>query len=236
MLTNFHLATIHSEALRLQVLTHRSYGHENPDDPDNEKLEFLGDAVLGLVVAHYLYKRYPHLREAELTRLRSLLVDETQLARFARSLGLGSLVRLGRGAEKNGARHSSSVLSDTLEAWIGGLFWEQGLPPAYSFIQTLVETVLADPQSLASLGIQADGSPQGDIKGQLQHWALREMGELPKYQLVQEEGPDHKKVFTYEVIIGDRRWGQGQGHSKQEATKMAAQQALLNLQRAGQLA
>ena len=235
MLTNFHLAAIQSEALRLQVLTHRSYSNENPDAPDNERLEFLGDAVLGLVVAHYLYKRYPHLSESELTRLRSLLVDESQLARFAQSLGLGSLLRLGRGAEKNGARHSPALLSDALEAWIGALFWEQGLTPVYSLIQTLVESVLDSPHSLATLGIQADGSPQGDVKGQLQHWALRATGQLPKYQLVQEEGPDHKKVFTYEVAIGDRRWGQGQGHSKQEATKMAAQQALLNLQRGGQL-
>jgi ribonuclease-3 len=192
-------------------------------------LEFLGDAALGFVVADLLYRRFPQSSEAELTRLRSQLVEQSQLARWGEALGLGAQLYLGKGAENNGARQSPNVLSDALEAWIGALFWEQGLDGAYGFVERLVNSVLDDPQALARLEITAEGKPQLDVKGRLQRWALAETGELPEYRLAGTTGPDHAKAFTYKVWVGGKRLGWGTGARKQDATKAAAQAALERL-------
>ncbi|MFN5515056.1 MAG: ribonuclease III [Cyanobacteriota bacterium] len=220
------LPPLRSESLRDLALTHRSRSAESNAGVNNERLEFLGDAVLGFTVADLLYRRFPQSSEAELTRLRSQLVEQSQLARWAEALALGARLRLGKGAENNGARRSPSVLSDALEAWIGALFWEQGLESAYAFIERLVNSVLDNPQALAQLEVTAEGKPQLDVKGRLQRWALAQTGELPEYRLASMTGPDHAKAFTYEVWVGGRRLGWGTGSRKQEATKAAAQAAL----------
>jgi len=231
MITKFSLPALRSQNLGRLALSHRSQSAESGDGATNERLEFLGDAVLGFVVADLLYRRFSQYSEGELTRLRSQLVEQSQLARWAETLGLGARLRLGKGAENNGARQSPSVLSDALEAWIGALFWEQGMDSAYAFIEGLVNTVLDDPQALARLEMTASGKPQLDAKGRLQQWALAQTGALPEYRLAEAKGPDHAKAFTYEVWVGGQRRGWGTGPRKQEATKAAAQMALERLER-----
>ena len=212
-----------------QALTHRSYLNENSgDEEDNESLEFLGDAVLGFLVGELLYRRYKEehdLKPKELTRLRSLLVDEKQLAKFAAQLGIGEKMRLGKGAEKDGGRENPALLSDTFEAIIGAYFLDSGITPLRAFIKKLFIPVADDiifPDS-------DDNLPPNDLvdtKGKFQQWALAEFGENPKYESNNGEGPDHAKIFTAEVRVRGKLYGVGKGNRKQEAEKRAAEKAL----------
>ncbi|MGD1700051.1 ribonuclease III [Dapis sp. BLCC M229] len=215
--------------LLTQALTHRSYLNENSgDEEDNESLEFLGDAVLGFLVGELLYRRYKEehdLKPKELTRLRSLLVDEKQLAKFALQLGIGEKMRLGKGAEKDGGRQNPALLSDTFEAIIGGYFLDSGITPLRAFIKKLFRPVADDiifPDS-------EENSPPNDLvdtKGKFQQWALAKFRENPKYESNDGEGPDHAKVFTAEVRVRGKLYGVGKGNRKQEAEKRAAEKAL----------
>jgi ribonuclease-3 len=231
------LPPIHDPSLRKQALTHRSYAYEHPTEGlDNERLEFLGDAVLGFVVGDLLYRTYPHLSEAELTRLRAALVDETQLANFARQLGVGAQMRLGNGAEKDGGRTKPSLLSDTFEAMIGAFFLEAGIEQVQAFIHPLFLPVAAQKiaqsqHQLALSGCQPDRAiALVDPKNQLQQWSLDRFGEHPRYFIIHESGPDHAKEFTAEVRIKGNVYGIGRDRRKQEAEKRAAEQALAQLQ------
>ena len=214
------LPTFKSENLWLQALTHRSYANENPGNEHNERLEFLGDAILQFVVGDFLYRRYPHFAEAELTRLRSQLVDEKQLAKFAQILKIGEFIRLGNGAKKSGEQQNPSLLSDTLEAIIGAYFLDAGLEPVREFIHTLLLGVVEE--------FQTTNFPKIDDKSRLQQWALAEFGPegLPEYFLIEETGPDPAWEFTFGVRIQGKVYGQGKGVRKQEATKAAAIAAL----------
>ncbi|NEQ38610.1 MAG: ribonuclease III [Okeania sp. SIO3I5] len=211
-----------------QALTHRSYLNENSGEEDNESLEFLGDAVLGFLVGELLYKRYKEDRNfqpKELTRLRSLLVYEKQLAKFAVQLGIGEKMRLGKGAEKDGGRQNPALLSDTFEAIIGAYFLDSTLTKLRPFIKRLFQPVADDiifPDS-------EDNSPPNDLvdtKGKFQQWALEKFRENPKYESNDGEGPDHAKIFTAEVRVRGKLYGVGKGHRKQEAEKRAAEKAL----------
>ncbi len=210
------------ESLLQQALVHRSYLNENSllHLVSNERLEFLGDAVLGFVVASELYSRFPDFSEGELTKLRSALVRGETLTRIALSLQLGDYLYLGRGEEESGGRSRSRNLSCTLEAVIGAVFLDQGLDVARGFILKL-------------LGSELDGVVEDkfaiDYKSKLQQVIQSEHKITPVYRTIEEMGPDHAKVFTVEVLAGDSVLGRGCGRSKRAAETDAARHALQGL-------
>lgn len=212
-------------ALLEQALVHRSFLNENPDFPlpSNERLEFLGDTVLNLIVAERLYHEFPHLSEGELTKRRASLVCQETLSHLALSLELGSYLYLGRGEEISGGREKQTNLANALEAIIGAIFLDQGLAQAKEFISNLITPQL--------LRIKEQGVTL-NYKTLLQEYAQAEYHQTPVYHLVKTTGPDHSKNFTVEVTIGDKRLGEGLGKSKQAAEMEAARSAWekLNLQ------
>ena len=221
------LPPIRDKKLLQQALTHRSYVNEHPEQgEDNERLEFLGDAVLGFLVGELLYRRYPQMSEAQLTRLRSKLVDEPQLTKFSKELGLGKLMRLGKGAQRDGGRESPSLLSDTFEAIIAAYFLESGIEAVRDYLQPLFLSVV---DSILTSQSDADSKNLVDSKNRFQQWALANQGENPQYAIVEESGPDHAKEFTAEVRVKSIVYGVGKGRRKQEAQKSAAESALKQL-------
>ena len=197
------------------ALVHRSYAFENALSETNERLEFLGDAVLGVVVTDVAYRAFPSMSEGDLAKLRSSTVNMHALAEMARELGLGDLVLLGRGEEMSGGREKSSILADTLEAVLGAVYLDRGPDTAFDLIERLFF-----PRMVAY--VSGDGGR--DFKTTLQEMAAQEKGMLPDYR-VSERGPDHQKEFTATVFLEGEPWGQGQGRSKKEAEQQAAQQA-----------
>ncbi|HIK33592.1 MAG TPA: ribonuclease III [Oscillatoriales cyanobacterium M4454_W2019_049] len=216
-----------------QALTHRSYVNENPNEKDNERLEFLGDAVLGFWVGKLLYDRYPEMSEAQLTRLRSALVNEKQLAELAENLSIGQLIRLGRGAQRDGGRENPALLSDTFEAIIGAYFLDAGIDAVrdyiYPLFSSLAEKIVRSPSD------RAQTPNLVDCKNRFQQWALANHQQNPQYRIVKESGLDHAKEFTAEVLVNGEVYGTGTGHRKQIAEKRAAEDALLTLKKKGQM-
>lgn len=198
-----------------RALTHRSYAYENGGLPTNERLEFLGDSVLGLVVTDALFHRHPDLPEGQLAKLRAAVVNMRALADVARGLDLGRSLRLGRGEEGTGGRDKSSILADTLEAVIGAAYVDRGLDEASALIHRLFDPLIAHSASLGA-GL--------DWKTSLQELTAAELLGVPEY-VVEESGPDHQKVFRAAVYVGSAVWGNGQGHSKKEAEQQAAEAA-----------
>ncbi len=209
----------HNQILLLQALTHRSYLNENPDVPhsDNERLEFLGDALLDFVTAEYLYDHFPSLHEGELTSLRAALVRSSTLAHFARQIDLGKHLLLGRGEAAGGGRNRRSLLCAAFEALVGAVLLDQGLAEAQTFILRFVEPTLEH--------ITANELNK-DAKSELQELSQGRWQLTPAYRTVSENGPDHAKEFTVEVMIGDEVFGRGIGRNKQMAAQRAARQAL----------
>lgn len=211
-----------NESLLQQALVHRSYLNENPalHLVSNERLEFLGDAVLGFVVADELYSRSSEFSEGDLTKLRSVLVRGETLSRIASSLQLGDYLYLGRGEEDSGGRSRSRNLSSGLEAVIGAVFLDQGFDVARGFILRL-------------LGSEFDSVVEDkitdDYKSRLQQIIQSERKITPVYRTIEEVGPDHDKIFTVEVLAGDTILGRGSGKSKRAAEMDAARQALQGL-------
>lgn len=210
----------------VRALTHRSFAYENGGLPTNERLEFLGDAVLGLVVTDALYRRHPDLPEGQLAKLRAAVVNMRALAEVARGLGLGSYVRLGRGEETSGGRDKSSILADTLEALIGAAYLEHGVEPARALVHRLVDPLL---ESSAALGAGLDW------KTSLQELTASLGLGVPEYQ-VAEEGPDHAKIFHAEAVVQGQSRGAGTGRSKKEAEQRAASTAFTGLKAAADAA
>lgn len=204
-----------SPALLERALTHRSFAYEHGGLPTNERLEFLGDAVLGLVVTDALFREYPDLPEGQLAKLRAAVVNMRALARVARGLHLGDFIRLGRGEEGTGGRDKSSILADTLEAVIGAVYIERGLNEASGLVHRLFDPVIADSARLGA-GL--------DWKTSLQELTAAGVLGVPEYQ-VEESGPDHQKSFRALVRVGGRVYGSGEGHSKKEAEQQAAEAA-----------
>ncbi len=218
---------INNKKLLKQALTHRSYLNEHPEqEGDNERLEFLGDAVLGFTIAELLYQNYPEMSEAHLTRLRSKLVDETQLTNFARELGLGKMILLGKGAEKDNGRESPSLLSDTFEAILGAYFLESGIEAVQNYIKPLFMPVA---EKILTSVPEDRAQNLVDLKNRFQQWALAEIGKNPVYEIIAESGPDHAKEFTAQVKVNNKVYGIGKGRRKQEAQKQAAESALKSL-------
>jgi len=204
-----------------RALTHRSYLNEHPEAlEDNERLEFLGDAVLDFLVGAWLYNRFPELPEGNLTRLRSALVRTEQLAEFAEDVDLGRAILLGRGEEEAGGRERIALLCGTFEAIIGALYLDAGITAVKAFVSPMLETaaeiILAD---------QRDKDP----KSLLQEWAQAHGLGTPVYRTVSATGPDHAKEFKVEVYIQNENYGSGAGNSKQAAAKLAAQEALASI-------
>ena len=220
------LPNINDKNLWLHAFTHRSYVNENPEaGENNERLEFLGDAVLGFLIGELLYERYPEMSEAELTRLRSVLVDQKQLAKFAIQLGIGNLMRLGKGAIKEGGSQNPSLLSDTFEAYIGAYFLDSGIEAVRKFVQQLFIPVA---NSIIVPHSDADPKNLVDPKNRFQQWALAKFVQNPEYFIIGESGPDHAKEFTAEVRVNGELFGVGKGRRKQDAQKNAAEDALKN--------
>jgi ribonuclease-3 len=215
------------------ALTHPSFANEHPEDPagDNERLEFLGDSVLGMIVARTLYQRFPEISEGRLTEWRSQLVCGPTLSRVARTLSLGDWLRLGRGEEQTGGRGREGNLERVYEAMVGSLYLDQGLDETRSFVLRTLESEFA---------VLEDGpdalNPKGALQELVQRLALEaaegtddpaaEMSRRPDYVLLAESGPDHAREFEVEVLINGESLGQGGGVSKQQAEKEAAAQAL----------
>lgn len=205
-----------------RALTHRSYLNEHPEAlEDNERLEFLGDAVLDYVVGLWLYNRFPEMAEGDLTRLRAALVKTDQLANFASQIDLGGALRLGRGEEENGGRRRKAMLCGAFEALIGAIVLDMGMTSVKEFVgpflETATEVILQnrddkDPKSMLQEIVQSGGDP------------------APNYRVVSEKGPDHAKQFEVEVYANGKLLGIGNGSSKQEASMNAAFDALEKIQ------
>ena len=206
----------------LAALTHKSYVNEHRDEgADNERLEFLGDAVVDLAVSHRLMERFPDADEGELSKLRALLVNEETLARVARLFGLGDLLRMGRGEEMTGGRDKSSVLADALEAVIGAVYLSSGLTGALLVVDRLFGNLLQ--------GV-AEGKSGEDWKTRLQELVQTRLRQSPRYRVVSEEGPDHSKTFEVEVTVGTELFARARGRSKKEAEQAAARETLTMLE------
>jgi ribonuclease III len=198
-----------------RALTHRSYAYEHGGLPTNERLEFLGDSVLGLVVTDALFHRHPDLSEGQLAKLRAAVVNMRALADVGRALELGRYVRLGRGEEATGGRDKSSILADTVEALIGAVYLDHGLDAASVLVHRLVDDLIV---ASATLGAGLDW------KTSLQELTSQAMLGVPEYH-VSETGPDHAKVFTAAAVVAGTVYGVGRGRSKKEAEAQAAQAA-----------
>ena len=218
------------------ALTHRSYANEHQAvAKDNERLEFLGDAVLGFAIAQMLYNMYPGINEAQLTHLRSRLVDEKQLGKLGAELGLGELMRLGKGAAKDGGRYNPSLLNDTFEAVLGAYFLDAGIQPVRDYIIEIfypLAKALVDNSVAIKTNLLDASSPQAtfiDSKNGFQQWSLANHRVRPQYRIIAESGPDHNKQFTAEVSVLGKVYGVGTASRKQEAEKKAAETALNNI-------
>ena len=205
------------KSLLLDALTHRSFKNENPEHAtaDNERLEFLGDAVLGLVVASLLYVKFPDADEGVLTRRRADLVSEKGLTEAAEAIGVAPAMRLGKGEEKSGGREKPRLLSSALEACIGAVYLDGGAQAAFEAARTVFES-----------RIDTAAPGHRDAKSRAQEWAQAHLGGTPSYQLLQAEGPDHDREFTIALELNDETIATGTGRSKLEAEQSAAEKAL----------
>ncbi len=208
---------INNNSLYEQAMSHTSYAHEKGrNDFNNERLEFLGDAVLELIISDYLYVTYPDIPEGKLTKLRADLVCEASLARLAFELNLGNHIRLGKGEIVAGGYTRPSLLADAVEALIGALYLENGLEECRKYVLELYQPVFSDLQQ---------GILCRDFKTLLQEFSQARYAVTPYYTIVDESGPDHDKVFEAEVVLAKKPVGRGQGRSKKEAEQAAAKEA-----------
>ncbi len=215
-------------ALLKEALTHRSHLQDKPasEDKQNERLEFLGDAVLGLIVSEYVAETFPELDEGDLSQIRARLVGRPALAEAARRLRLGDVLLLGRGEERTKGREKASLLANALEAVIGAVYRDGGLTAARTFTLQVLDAQLETLHRDDLAGFRRD------YKSQLQEWCQRHVHGLPVYVVVEESGPDHRKTFEVTVEIEQQCRGSGKGHSKKTAEQQAAKQALEQLQAA----
>ena len=202
-----------------RALTHSSFLNENPQSvlEDNERLEFLGDAILDFIVGAYLYNRFPEMKEGELTSLRAALVRSSTLADFSRQLEIGSYLHLGFGEEENGGRERTPLLCAAFEAVIGAIYLDQGLEEVKILVEQLIAPKLADIR---------EKSLHKDAKSEFQVWSQAKYNITPHYEVIDESGPDHAKTFTVRVMVGEEDWGTGSGTSKQGAAQTAARNAM----------
>ena len=214
---------MHDLELLDMALTHTSYAHEakqHPKPQHNERIEFLGDSVLSIIVSTYMYNNFPELAEGQLTKLRAYLVCEVSLHEYAKKIHLGDYLQLGKGEDFSGGRERPSILADAFESVLGAIYLDQGLEVARSYLLDLMKPEM---DYICRHGIF------NDYKTRLQEYLQRD-GEVDiTYKLLGSSGPEHKKVFTSEVIFEGRVIGEGQGRSKKDAEQHAAKQALKQL-------
>jgi ribonuclease-3 len=211
--------------LARQALTHRSYLHSQPEKgagESNERMEFLGDSVVGLVVNEFLYRKFTSLREGELTKMKSLLVSRVILSRTAKLMGLGGYILLSEAETGSGGRDRASILADTLEGVIGAVYLDGGLEPARRLTERLLLRQVHEILSDANLA---------NYKSMLQEYVQGEFKTHPQYRISSEIGPDHEKVFTVEVVVNQKVLGRGHGNNKKEAEQEAARDALLHFEK-----
>lgn len=213
--------TFRDPGLLRQALRHSSYAHENPDQgPSNEQLEFLGDAVLSLTVSHLLLEAFPGSPEGELSQRRAALVNTRTLAAVARRLRLGDFLLLGKGEERQGGRQKPSLLADALEAVLAAVYLDQGLQAAARLVETWLGPLLA---------AQEESEVQ-DAKTRLQEWLQARGQTPPQYEVLEENGPSHARIFRVALRLGGETLAEGRGRSKKAAEQEAARQALSALQ------
>jgi len=214
--------TFRNKELLRQTFTHSSYVHEIDDVrfSDYERLEFLGDAVLGMIISEYLYASYSEYDEGQLTRIKCAVVSESTLARVAVDLGLGSHMLLGRGEKLSGGRQKASLLADTFEALTAAIYLDGGWDAVRAFVLEHLE-----PQ----VDAVRNGMLEVDHKSLFQEAAQRIVKTTPIYRVINEYGPDHDKRFEVKVLCGNKEYGRGSGRSKKEAEQNAAKQGLVNL-------
>lgn len=202
-----------------KAMTHSSYANEHRERhlKHNERLEFLGDSVLGFVTADYLFHQYPELPEGELTKLRAAVVCEQTLCEIAKELGIDQEIRLGHGEETGGGRQRPSILADAAEALLGAIYLDGGIEPAREFVLGFVPRKAEEARR---------GGVFKDYKTMLQEIVQKNKQEVLEYQLAQESGPDHDKKFTMQLLLNSNIFAEGTGRSKKEAEQMAAKQAL----------
>ncbi|MGM9986550.1 MAG: ribonuclease III [Bacillaceae bacterium] len=210
-----------NQKLLIQAFTHSSYVNEHRKRPyeDNERLEFLGDAVLELTISQYLFQKYPTMSEGELTKMRAAIVCEPSLVRFANEMNFGELVLLGKGEEMTGGRERPALLADVFEAFIGALYLEQGLAAVCLFLETIVYPKIN----------KGEFSHVMDYKSQLQELIQRDGSGNIEYKILHERGPAHNREFVSRVTLNGLELGLGAGKSKKEAEQHAAQEALTKL-------
>lgn len=214
--------TFKKKAIIKEAITHKSFAHENPKEATsfNERLEFLGDTVLSLTISEYLFRAYPNLSEAELSRLRAYAVKESTLAKVAEGLNLGRYLLLGKGEELTGGRKKPSILANTFEALIGAIYIDGGLKKVNDFI-------------LKNLRSRVDETIKREVifdyKSKLQEVSQERFGVLPRYVIHRETGPEHDKTFEVKVYIKDEVYGTGKGKSKKTAQQLAASAGLRKL-------
>jgi ribonuclease III len=202
------------------ALVHRSWCAENPGNDSNERLEFLGDAVLGMIITDHAFHAYPTLSEGELTDVRKAVVNAVTLAEVADELGLGDYLLLGKGEEQSGGREKPSILADALEAVLGAVYVSAGMKEAHDLVMRLLGSRVAEAHA---------GGPGGqDFKSRLQELAARHFDESPRYETV-AEGPDHARRFHVTVAVGGKARGRGDGRSKKQAEQVAARDAYTTL-------
>ena len=208
-------------SLLTAALTHPSHLNEFPGSADYQRLEFLGDAVLGMVLADLLYNRFQGLSEGDLSRLRASLADQPRLAELADGTGIAPCILLGRGEQQDSGSRKPSILADVLEAVIGAIYLDAGFQTAKDVVERLYGKLLDDPGLALSLN---------DPKSRLQEWLAANRHVPPVYRLVSEDGPPHDRSFTISVSVGDKVWGTGTGRSKKTAQQDAALAALERVQ------
>jgi ribonuclease-3 len=208
----------HDVGLLHLAMTHSSYSYEYKDKLfNNQRLEFLGDAVLELLVSEHLYLRFPERTEGDLTKMRASAVCEPSLARLARQLNLGRCLFMGKGEERSGGRERPSILADSFESLLGAVYLDGGLEEARRFLLKYIKPLIED---------IIKGNLDRDFKTELQELLQKKSGETVHYIILKEDGPDHDKIFTAGVIYEGREMGRGTGHSKKEAEQQAARIAL----------
>ncbi|MCC5639602.1 ribonuclease III [Nostoc sp. CHAB 5844] len=224
------LLTFRNEKLLRRALTHRSYVHENPGEGEhNERLEFLGDAILNFLSGEYLYRRHPEKGEDELTRRRSALVDEKQLAKFAEEVGLDFRMRLGKGAILDGGFQNPNLLSSTFEAVVGAYYLDNNsdIEAVRAIVEPLFNSV---PEQIVIVRSNVD------LKNRFQEWVQRNVTiNPPEYITKQVGGLSHAPIFTAKVFVNGKEYGEGKGRNKKDAEKAAAENALAKLKQAGKL-
>lgn len=215
------------EELLTRALTHRSFANEQEGDDihDNERLEFLGDAVLDFIMTRVLYDRYPDMPEGELTRLRSALVRTETLADLARQMNMGEVLRMGKGEETSGGRERRNILCDAFEALLAAIYLDQGLQAVQQFVVPLLSEKM---DYILQEGLHIDA------RSTFQEWSQAVRNITPVYRVIEESGPDHEKQFMVEVLLEDEVAGEGSGRSKQSAAQSAAREALRRLEESGQ--